>query len=100
MYSKIYRNSVSYKAIILHLINNLIISALAARAVDRVASRAEAFLAGQMPCHAQPWRRHWGETNDSIRYIEKVHLFQRMGDWEGTQATIDNGLIQILSQQC
>src|SRR6218665_1410148 len=48
LYSKIYRNSVSHKAILLHLINSLIISALTARA----AGRAEAFLAGQMPCHA------------------------------------------------
>ena len=39
MYSKIYRNSVSHNAIILHLINNLIINALTARA----AGRAEAF---------------------------------------------------------
>ena len=58
LYSKIYRNSVSLaigpKAIILHLINNLIISALTARAADRATGRAEAFLAGQMPCHALP----------------------------------------------
>src|SRR6218665_943664 len=59
LYSKIYRNLVSHKAIILHLINNLIISALTARAADRAASRAEAFQAGQMPCHALLWRRHW-----------------------------------------
>ena len=51
LYSKIYHNSVSHKAIILHLKNNLIISGLTARAEDRVAGRAEAFLAGQMPCH-------------------------------------------------
>jgi len=64
LYSNNYRNSVSQKAIILHLIYNLIISALTARAVDRVASRAEAFLAGQMPCHALPWRRHSIYFND------------------------------------
>src|SRR6218665_2912344 len=58
LYLKIYRNSVSHKAIILHLINNLIISALTTRAPDRAAGRAEAFLAGQTPCHALPWRRH------------------------------------------
>src|SRR6218665_4135695 len=58
LYSKIYRNSVNHKAIILRLINNLIISALTARAADRAASRAETFLAGQIPCHALPWRRH------------------------------------------
>jgi len=58
LYSKIYRNSVSHKAIILHLINNLIISALTAKTADRAAGRAKAFLAGQMPCHALLWRRH------------------------------------------
>src|SRR6218665_2256046 len=62
LYSKIYRNSVSHKAIILHLINNLIISALTARAADRAASRADAFLARQIPCHARPWRRHCSYT--------------------------------------
>src|SRR6218665_2719916 len=59
LYSKICRNSVSHKAIILHLINNLTISSLTARAAHRAAGRAEEFLAGQMPCHALPWRRHW-----------------------------------------
>src|SRR6218665_3436594 len=58
LYSKIYRNSVNHKAIILHLIKNLIVSALTARAADRAAAQAEAFLAGQMPCHALPWCRH------------------------------------------
>src|SRR6218665_2954255 len=66
LYSKIYRNSVSHKAIILHLINNLI-SALTARVADRAAGRAEAFLAGQTPCHALLWRRHWTQLRKNKR---------------------------------
>jgi len=61
LYLKIYRNSVSHKAIVLHLINNLVISALTARAADRAEGREEAFLAGQMPCHALHWRRHFAK---------------------------------------
>src|SRR6218665_1882845 len=61
LYSKIYRNSVSHTAIILHLINNLI-SALTDRATGRATGRAEAFLAGQTPCHALLWRRQCTHT--------------------------------------
>src|SRR6218665_1390302 len=57
LYSKIYRNSVSHKAIILHLINNFMFF-LIARGPDGGRGGGGGFWGAKPPSHALLWCRH------------------------------------------